>query len=151
MKISKNGYYALRALIYLALRYNTGMTQMQDIARKEGIPKKFLEQIMLLLKGAGYLRSRAGVGGGYELLKSPKDIRLGEIIRLIDGPLAPVGCVSKAFHIACPKERTCGLRSIMLDVRNVTAQILDHITLADICERTIGHAKRKKKTLTYYV
>ena len=151
MKISKKGDYALRALIHLALRYGEGMTKMQDISRKEGIPKKFLEQILLLLKGAGYLQSKSGIGGGYIFAKAPRDIKLGEIIRLIDGPLAPVGCVSKAFHVTCPKEKTCGLRSIMLDVRNVTAQILDHIDLADICDRTRGVSRRKARTLRYYV
>lgn len=151
VKISKKGDYALRALIHVALRYGEGMVQMQDIAHKEGIPEKFLEQILLLLKGSGYLQSKSGVGGGYILAKAPRSITLGEIVRLIDGPLAPVGCVSKAFHVTCPREKTCGLRSIMLDIRNVTAQILDHITLADICARTRGLSRRKAKTLTYYV
>jgi len=151
MKISKKGDYALRALIHLALRYGKGVTHMKDIAEKEGVPRKFLEQILLLLKGAGYLQSKSGIGGGHSLAKAPEAITLGEVIRLVDGPLAPVGCVSKAFHVTCPKERTCGLRSIMLDVRNVTASILDNITLADICDRTRGLAKRKVKTLRYYV
>jgi Rrf2 family protein len=150
MRISKKGDYALLALLHLALRHGKGVTHMSDIADKEDIPRKFLEQILLLLKGAGFVQSKSGVGGGYILARQPEDIALGEIIRVIDGPLAPVGCVSKKFHVACPKEKTCGIRSIMLDVRNVTAKILDNITLADICDRTKGISKRRARTLKYY-
>lgn len=151
MKISKKGDYALRALLQLALRYKLGVTQMKDIAVKEAIPKKFLEQILLNLKGAGLVQSRSGVGGGYMLAKDPKDIALGDIIRVIDGPLAPVRCVSKNFHVACPRERTCCIKGIMQDVRDVTARILDNISLADMCDRSRGLSRRKARVLKYYV
>jgi len=151
MKISKKGDYALRALVHLALRYGKGVTHMTEIADREDIPKKFLEQILLLLKRAGFVQSKSGLGGGYILARPPEEVALGEVIRIIDGPLAPVGCVSKKFHVACPREKTCGIRSIMMDVRNVTARILDNITLADIRDRTRGIGKRKVRMPAYYV
>jgi len=100
---------------------------------KEHIPEKFLEAILLTLKNAGYLQSKRGVGGGYFLIKPPEEIILGEIIRLIDGPLAPLRCVSKTAHIKCPQENFCGLHDVMLKVRNAIAEILDRTTLADVC------------------
>lgn len=151
MKISRKGDYALRALICIALEYGKGMVQMHDIARKEKIPQKFLEQILLLLKNARFLQSRSGVGGGYTLNRPPEKITLGEVIRMIDGPLAPVSCVSKTAYVKCPHEERCGLRSIMLDVRNAAAEILDHIAIADICARMRGSRKRRMKKITYYV
>jgi Rrf2 family protein len=147
MKISKKGDYALRALLCLALHYDKGVMHMTEIAGREDIPKKFLEQILLLLKGAGFVQSKSGVGGGYMLARPPEEIALGDVIRVVDGPLAPIGCVSKKFHVACPREKTCGIRSIMQDVRNATAQILDNITLGDVCNRTKGVAKRKTRTI----
>lgn len=151
MKITKKGEYAMLALVDLALNYNRGMRQIQDIVREEDIPEKFLEQILLILKNAGFVQSKRGIGGGYFLSKSPDEISLGEVIRLIDGPLAPVGCVSIATHMKCPKEVTCGIRSVMLDVRNATEEILDHVTLADVCNRTKGMAERRAGTLMYYI
>lgn len=151
MRISKKGDYALRALMHLGRKYGAGVVKMQTIADEEGIPRAFLEQILFFLKGARIVRSKSGVGGGYMLNTPPDRIVLGRIIRLIDGPLAPVGCVSKTAHVYCPRERTCGLRSIMMDVRNVTAEILDNITLADLCARMKGEGKRKKIVLEYSI
>lgn len=151
MRISKKGEYALLALIYIALNYQKNVTQAPEIVRDENIPERFLEQILLVLKKAGFLRSKRGVSGGYTLSRSPVEIKLGEIIRLIDGPLAPIGCVSKFAHEDCSKEKTCGLRSIMLDVRNATAAILDHITLDDVCRRVKGAPQRRRENLMYYI
>ena len=150
MKITKKGEYAMRALVDLALNYKKGMRQIQDIVREEVIPEKFLEQILVTLKNAGFIQSKRGIGGGYFLSKSPDEISLGEVIRVIDGPLAPLGCVSTE-HINCPKEITCGIRSVMLDVTNATAEILDRVTLADVCHRTRGMKERRAQTLMYYI
>ena len=150
MKITKKGEYGLRALVDLALNYKRGMRQIQEIVREEAIPEKFLEQILLILKNAGFVQSKRGIGGGYFLSKSPEEISLGEVIRLIDGPLAPLGCVSTE-HGSCPKEITCGIRSVMLDVTNATAEILDRVTLADVCSRTRGMKERRAQTLMYYI
>ena len=150
MRITKKGEYALRALVDLALNYRKGMRQIQDIVRKEDIPEKFLEQILVTLKNAGFIQSKRGIGGGYFLSKSPGEISLGEVIRLIDGPLAPLGCVSDEL-VNCPKEITCGIRSVMLDVTNATTEILDRVTIADVCNRTRGMAERRAETLMYYI
>ncbi|NWF92892.1 MAG: Rrf2 family transcriptional regulator [Syntrophaceae bacterium] len=151
MKITKKGEYALRALVDLALNYKKGLRQVQDIVREEDIPEKFLEQILIILKNAGLVKSKRGIGGGYFLNRSPNEISLGEVIRLVDGPLAPLGCASEGSSGNCPKEITCGIRSVMVDVTNATAEILDHVTLTDICSRTRGLKERRAQTLMYYI
>ena len=150
MKITKKGEYAMRALVDLALNYEKGMRQIQDIVRKEDIPEKFLEQILVTLRNAGFIQSKRGIGGGYFLRKQPDEISLGEVIRLMDGPLAPLECVS-ADHVNCPKETTCGIRSVMVDVANATTEILDHVTLADVCNRTKGLKERRAEVLMYHI
>ncbi len=145
MKLSKRGEYGLRAMVALASESSTtgeetdapAVLQIKDIARREQIPVKFLEQILLTLKNAGLLGSRMGAGGGYYLARPASEITLGQIIRVLDGPLAPIRCVSQMAYepCACPDEQTCGLRLVMLDVRNAIADILDHTTLADVARR----------------
>ena len=147
MKLTKRGEYGLKALIDLAAQDDPqAATQIKDIARRQQIPVKFLEQILLTLKNAGVLRSRAGVGGGYYLAKPPAEITLGQVVRLLDGPLAPIPCVSQMAYerCVCDDEATCGLRLAMLDVRNAIADILDRTTLADVTART-EHAQRAEK------
>jgi Rrf2 family cysteine metabolism transcriptional repressor len=143
MRLSRKGDYALRAMVYLSLNYNKRYIQINEISKEEKIPEKFLEQILLELKKAGFLQSKRGVGGGYSLIKDPKDINLAQVIRIIDGPLAPLNCVSKWAHVSCPEEKDCGLYSVMLDVRNAVAKILEGITFADACKRTKGTLKKK--------
>ncbi len=137
MKISRKGEYALKAMIYLSLNYGRGAVQIQEISENEKIPKKFLEQILLSLRKAGLLQSKQGMGGGYSLSKSPREISLAQVIRIIDGPLAPLGCVSKWAHVKCPLEKKCKLQKVMLEVRNVIAKILENINFEDMCERTM--------------
>lgn len=153
MKLSKKGEYALRALIDLAMNADRGVAQAHDIARHENIPIKFLEQILLSLKNAGLLQSRRGVGGGYVLARPPDQITLGEVIRLLEGPIAPIGCASQTApeRCSCPDESICGLRSVMLDVRNAISDIVDQITLADVCERTKELQNQKAEVLTYRI
>jgi Rrf2 family protein len=144
MRLSKRGKYGLRAMIDLATtlkaqdgKPNGGVVQIREIAERQHIPAKFLEQILLTLKNAGLLHSRMGVGGGYYLAKPASEISLGQIVRVLDGPLAPIGCVSQMAYesCGCPDERTCGLRLVMLDVRNAIVDILDGTSLADVGER----------------
>jgi Rrf2 family protein len=138
MKLSKRGEYGLRAMIDLASwNHNTTVIQIREIAEREQIPSKFLEQILLALKNAGLLQSKMGVGGGYYLAKPADQITLGQIIRILDGPLAPIRCVSHMAYepCGCPDEETCGLRMVMADVRNAIAGILDKTTLADVAHR----------------
>ncbi len=111
--------------------------QIREISQHEQIPAKFLEQILLALKNAGLLHSKMGVGGGYHLSRPPSEISLGQIIRVLDGPLAPVKCVSQMAYepCGCPNEETCGLRLVMGDVRNAIAELLDGTSLADVTQR----------------
>jgi Rrf2 family protein len=144
MRLSKRGEYGLRAMIDLAAHvqdgengHGAGVVQIREIAERQHIPAKFLEQILLTLKNAGLLHSRMGVGGGYYLARPASEISLGHIVRVLDGPLAPIGCVSQMAYepCGCPDERTCGLRLVMLDVRNAIAEILDSTSLVDVLER----------------
>ena len=138
MRLSKRGEYGLRAMITLAGPVDKNgaptMMQIKEIAVREQISSKFLEQILLALKNAGLLHSKMGVGGGYYLAQPPQAISLGNIVRVLDGPLAPVNCVSQMAYerCGCPDQESCGLRLAMLDVRNAIADILDNTTLADV-------------------
>jgi len=143
VKVSKKGEYALRAMIDLSLNYRKGSVRIQEISEREKIPKKFLQQILLELKKNGLLQSKRGIAGGYSLIKPPEEITLAEVVRIIDGPLAPLSCVSTWAHISCPEERNCGLFQVMLDVRNAIATILEKVTFADVCRRTKGMLKRR--------
>ena len=132
--ISQKAKYALRALVSLA-RAQRGQTMMiGDIAREQAIPKKFLEQILLELKRAGYVASRRGRTGGYELLKGPEEIRFGEVLRLIDGPIAPLPCLSQIAYRKCEDcrdESSCEIRHVFERVTLATRAVLDSTTLAD--------------------
>jgi Rrf2 family protein len=135
MKLSKKTDYALRALIYLSLRYEKGSVQIKEISAREKLPTKFLENILLSLRKAGVLRSKLGLKGGYSLARPPEQITLGEVIRILDGTIAPMGCVSHVEYESCPAEAGCAVKSVMQDVRNAVARILDDTTLADLTER----------------
>ena len=150
MKLSKRGEYALRALIDLGIASELGwpMLQINELATKEKLPIKFLEQIFTQLKAAGYVKSRRGKFGGYSLARPMNRIKFGAVIRLIDGPLAPIRCVSQTSYArcSCPDEVHCGLRMLMVDVRNAIAKLLDRYTLADIVEITLRKFRSDKVT-----
>lgn len=140
MKLSRSGEYALRAMIFLALEYEKDKNRVfriQDIAAREKIPKKFLEAILLKLKKAGLLKSVRGMTGGYCLNKMPSEVTMGQVIRLIDGPLAPLGCASVTAHIYCAEEERCGLQRVMKEVRDAIAKILDNYTLQEVVDRAV--------------
>jgi len=153
MKLSKKGEYALRALIDLgiAAEVGRGLVQVSELADNEQIPVKFLEQIMQQLKEAGFVESQRGKFGGYRLAQAAKQIRIGQVVRLIDGPLAPIGCVSQTAYerCTCPDEDHCGLRMLMLDVRNAIAGILDRYSLAEVVDVTTRRMKRDGIPLPY--
>jgi Rrf2 family protein len=140
MKLSKRGEYALRSLINLgiAAKVERPLLRVTELAEAESLPVKFLEQVMQQLRENGYVESVRGKHGGYRLARPAKQIHIGQIVRLIDGPLAPIGCVSQTAYepCNCPDEAHCGLRLLMLDVRNAIAAILDRYTLADVVEVT---------------
>lgn len=138
MNLSKRGEYGMRAMIFLAAQQKSGQrVSASEIAQQENIPSKFLEQILLGLKNAGMLQSKMGVGGGYYLARPASSITIGEIKRALDGPVAPIRCVSEMAyeHCGCPDEATCGLRLVMKDVRDAITSILDQTSLADVIDR----------------
>jgi Rrf2 family protein len=136
--LSKKTQYSLRALYALTRAYGKGPLIIANMAAREAIPKKFLEQILLKLKERGVVDSKPGKGGGYTLARSPEKVTIGELIRLIEGPLAPLPCASETAYRKCGEcedDRFCGTRLVMRDVRNAVAAILDQTTLADVCRR----------------
>ena len=139
MKLSVRGEYALRALIVLGLDYleDDSVMRIQEISKRQNIPKRFLEQILNDLKSAGILESKRGVAGGYRLRLPPDRVTLAEVIRYIEGPLAPVSCVSERFYekCSCPDENKCAIRSVMKVVRDAIVKILEDVTVAQLCER----------------
>ena len=143
MKLSKKSEYGLRALLELTLVHGQETLQRHQIAERQHIPLEFLEQILLTLKRAGLLASRRGMKGGYTLIKSPGEITLGQVIRILDGPLAPIGCVSKTAYQKCSdcpyaEHAQCPVQHAMGTVRDAIADILDHYTLNDFVS---GHRK----------
>jgi Rrf2 family protein len=142
MKISQKGLYALQALMMLARHYNQGAIRIRDIAYEEELPEKFLELILLELKNARIVESARGAKGGYQLRRAPSDIRLSEIIRLIDGPLAPFGDAEQLRSLIDRDADHRALYQIFLDVRDAAAKILESTSLADISHP--GSSPRQK-------
>ena len=152
--ISKKTKYGLKALIYLARHYEKGPILIADLAREERIPKKFLEAILLALKNNGMLQSKKGKGGGYYLGRHPGKITFGQAIRVLEGPLAPVPCVSETSYAQCPEcdnEHSCGIRLVMGEVREAMARILDGSTLADVLEKIDSAEEGEKGILNFCI
>lgn len=155
-QLSKRTQYGLRALYALARHYGRGPMLITDLAQNEAIPKKFLEQILLTLKGSGLVTSKKGKGGGYSLAQSPAEITIGSVIRMIEGPLAPLPCASETRFRKCdecPDIETCGTQIVMREVRDAMASILDRTTLAMVCNRVDAARGRKREeaALMYYI
>ena len=146
--MSKKCKYALKALIRLGKEYGGGnLLLTDDIARSENIPKKFLEQILLNLKHAGYVRSKQGSKGGYRLVQDPNHITLAEIYRLFDGAIALVPCVSQKFYEACddcPDETICRLKPVFIDVREKTYALFSETTIQSFLDRHSSGQPSKK-------
>ena len=133
--LSKRSKYAIKALLALADHQRDEPVRIVDLAREEQIPPKFLELILLGLKNQGILQSRKGKGGGYLLARDPADIYLGQIVRMFDGPLAPVPCASQTAYVPCadcPDESVCGVHLAMKAVRDATAKVLDGTSIASL-------------------
>src|SRR6476646_1669209 len=147
--ISKKTKYAINALVYLAREYkgNGEPIQISRIAESENIPRKFLEAILLDLRNSGILSSRKGKTGGYYLHKSPDEINVADVMRLFDGPIALLPCVTYMYYERCEEckdEAICGIRSVFADVRNETVNMLKNATLAEIMLRS-GNLEKEKK------
>lgn len=146
-QLSKRTQYSLRALYALTRGYGRGPMLISQLAEDEAIPKKFLEQILLSLKGLGLVDSKKGKGGGYMLVQPPDQITLASVIRMIEGPLAPLPCASETRFRKCDEcvdIETCGTRIIMREVRDSVAQILERTTLASVCRR-VDQARQSKR------
>ncbi len=135
--LSQKCKYALQALLVMARDKSENLLLVSDIAEREHLPKKFLEAILLELNRNGLVRSRRGRGGGYALAKTPENITFGQVVRIMDGPLAPLSCVSVNYYRRCDDckdEKTCAIRKVMRRVRDAISGELDNTTLADAVE-----------------
>ena len=133
--LSHKTKYALKALFVMSEDYGHGPLLISEVAERGNIPKRFLELILLELKNHGILRSKKGKGGGYTLSRPPDQVSVGHVIRMLEGPLAPLPCASKTAYEKCedcPDEKTCGVRLLMKQVRDQTAAILDSASFADM-------------------
>ncbi|MFN4945915.1 MAG: RrF2 family transcriptional regulator [Chryseotalea sp.] len=136
--LSKKCKYAIHALLYLAERYQKGPVHIQEISEEQRIPKKFLEAILLELRNAKILHSKKGKGGGYYLYKSPEEVNMIDVIRLLDGAIAMLPCVSLHYYEPCDEcknEASCGIRDTFIQVRDKTLTILEKSTLAEMLKR----------------
>lgn len=132
MKLSRKADYALRVLCALVDRQGQGPISMTTLAKKNDVPKRFLEHIMLDLKSQGWVDSSPGRTGGYFLAMPPERITLGQVVRLFDGIIAPVGCVSISGFEGCSQAPSCRFRRVLLEIRNLTASHFDNATLAEV-------------------
>ncbi|NLZ93841.1 MAG: Rrf2 family transcriptional regulator [Firmicutes bacterium] len=132
MKISAKGEYGMRAMAILALEFPAGPVPLREIARREEIPYQFLEQIFIPLRHAGLINSVRGAKGGYILAKAPSEIKVGDIIRALEGPIAPVDCVAENDADVCSRSTACLTKGIWQRLRDSMAEVLDDITLADV-------------------
>jgi len=154
VRITYKGDYAIKSLLFLAVKYTESAEayfQIQEISRLQDIPEKFLEQIFLLLRKAGFLKSLRGVKGGFALNRDPGSISLGDVIRLIEGPLAPIACVSESSYQACDFEPQCVLKPVWSRVRQAVAGIVDSVTFADLVVQEKEARRRQAETIMYHI
>ena len=152
--ISKKTIYAFKALIHLAGIPDGQPVLIADLARDEDIPKKFLEFILLSLRKGGLLQSRVGKGGGYTLALPPNKITLGSVVRILEGDIAPVQCLSTTNYARCEEcrdEATCGIRLTMADVNVALSGVLDSLTLADMLERSETARLKKQNVVDFSI
>lgn len=153
MTLTKKGEYALRAMIQLGLAraLSREIVPVSELAQSNRLPLKFVERILLELREAGYVETQRGKLGGYMLAKPMDQIRMGELVRLIDGRLAPIACASETEYArcSCPDEDHCGLRMLMIDVRNAISNILDRHTLAEVVDVTLRKMRRDNVVIPF--
>ena len=136
MRVSKQADYALRAMFTLVDHYGGAPIPIRELARRNDVPKRFLEQIMLKLKAQGWVDSVAGLRGGYVLAKNPGKISMGEVVRHFDGILAPIDCVSVSGYKRCSQEPVCRFRRVFFDARNYVTNLMERATLAEVAKGT---------------
>lgn len=147
MQITYKGDYSLKAILYLATQYNKGIVTISDLAKKLDIPVKFLEQVLLDLKRGGFVDSKRGVKGGYFLHRHPKDIKVGDVIRFIEGPLEPIACANNdKSYKGCKDIYHCVFRDIWIEIAKSTSNIVDNITFDDLRFKF-----NLKESINYYI
>lgn len=132
MRLSRKSDYALRALFDLAEHFGQGPIPIRELAERNDIPRRFLEQIMIDLRLAGWVNSIPGRVGGFELAVTPEKLTMGQVVRKFDGLLAPIGCVSASAYEPCTQERSCRFRRVLLEIRNYTTRLMDKASLATV-------------------
>ena len=154
MLLSKKSTYGLKALLNMARHQERSQVLIAELAREENIPKKFLEAILLALKNGGILTSRIGKGGGYTLAASPKTVTIGRIIRILEGDIAPLSCLSETNYARCDEcedEVSCGIRLVMADVQSAMNSVLDTVTLAEMVERSEAARQALRQVYDYSI
>ncbi|MBU1923040.1 MAG: Rrf2 family transcriptional regulator [Candidatus Omnitrophica bacterium] len=146
MRITYKGDYALKALLDLAVHYKQGLTRINDVSKRIDAPVKFLEQVLLDLKKGGFVESKRGNVGGYQLARDPAEITLGQVIRYIDGPIEPIGCVEKGYS-NCIDLNRCVFKGIWQKVAHATSDIIDNVTFDDLRQQV----SVSSKVLTYSI
>ncbi|MFA6280972.1 MAG: Rrf2 family transcriptional regulator [Candidatus Omnitrophota bacterium] len=146
MKITYKGDYALKTLLDLALNYGNGVVTINELSKSADIPIKFLEQILLDLKRGGFVESKRGKIGGYFLAKHPSQIKVGDVVRFIDGPVEPIACVEKKYS-GCRDIHKCVFRGLWQDVASAISNIIDNVTFEDL----INRIKVRQEILTYSI
>jgi Rrf2 family protein len=147
MQITYKGDYSLKAILSLAVHYNKDIVTINELAKNLDIPVKFLEQILLDLKRGGFVDSKRGIKGGYFLLKHPKDIKVGDVIRFIEGPLEPIACASRdKCYKGCGDIENCVFKDIWVEVAKSTSSIVDNITFDDLRFRS-----NLRQHINYYI
>ena len=155
MKITYRGDYALKALFQLALRYGEpdrgGVLSINEIAKAGDMPMKFLEQILLILKKGGFVKSIRGREGGFVLAKAPKDITIGEVIRFIEGPIEPIACIEKENYRGCKDVKNCILRDVWKEVNSAVSNIIDTVTFEGLIDKYKNKKLNEKSVYEYVI
>ena len=152
--LSRKAKYALIACVNLARHFDRGSRLIADLVEEERLPRKFVEAILLELKNAGILDSKKGKGGGYQLARSPSHIMIGEIVRTIDGPIAPFRCASVTAPVMCEECKspaTCGIREVMREVRDAQSAVIDNTSLLEVVEREERLTAERTPSLMYHI
>lgn len=149
MQISYKTDYSFKIILYLAGCYPDGTAQIKQIADSQDIPKKFLEQILLLLKKGGFVASKQGPRGGYFLAKAPAEIRVGDVVRFVEGPIRPISCIAPGSEQSCSFAPACVFRDIWRDVETAISSVIDTITFSDLLERE--QEKRQQSVIDYQI
>ena len=137
MRISTKGGYGIRAMFELAMAHGQGPVPLKVVAAKQSISENYLEQLMGMLRKAGLVNGIRGARGGYELALAPEDIRVGDVIRALEGPISPISCVDQNGASDCERSETCPTRGLWKKLRDSMTEVLDSTTLADLCQESI--------------